>query len=227
MRVGRAADLVDDTLRKSSDIDVLGDAPGVDGRRQHSRSALDSPRQKHLRGSSFRTAWRSRRSPDRRAVAVGARAPAVRTPAGRCPRIDRVSAGPTAVVRMRLRLDDRGLDPGASEYSARAIDRCRTGLLLRKVPTSTRDSIAAQVSSSLTPSSSMTAPCESRGSWSSPGWNANGVCIDTRLGRVQSESVQAGLQGWLYPLLAMVVVPELRGDEQVLAADGAGGEQIL
>ena len=45
--------------------------------------------------------------------------------------------------------------------------------------------------------------------------------------RLQAQPVQAGLQRAPHPFGPVVVVPQLRGDEELVATDGPGREQLL
>ncbi len=58
------------------------------------------------------------------------------------------------------------------------------------------------------------------------GLEREGSMHQIQIDRVQSESVQAGLQRRSYPLRAMVVVPELRGHEQILTTHRSLGQHL-
>ena len=70
-------------------------------------------------------------------------------------------------------------------------------------------------------------PRSSLGSCSSPGWKAKGVWIEIAIDGVDLESPAARLEGGFDPLGTMIAVPELRGDEHVLALDRPRLEHLL
>ena len=59
------------------------------------------------------------------------------------------------------------------------------------------------------------------------GLEGKGRVHQVQIDRVEPEPAQAGLQRGLDPLGAVVVVPQLGGHKQVLAADRPGGEQFF